>query len=320
MNNLKFFNEDCDPRDFKISFEPIPESSFNKMVKCFSSFPIQTQIGKRFTFVVKNYNLPVGFIRICSPVISLSNRNEYFNDTTLNPDQINHHMLNGGVIVPVQPFGYNYLGGKLLTLVCICNEMSDYIKSRVPDYCYFETTSLYGSIKGVSQYDGLKPYLRSNGLTQSKMLMHPTKDVYRELRKYIEPIYGTEEFGGRVVDTKKSSPKLREFNRLISIFEKNLKQMDSNKYEEFKSFKMNHMNTMTQKGYYYSTLGYSNVREHVLNNEPLIEQDKNKFDFSNLYNWWLNKSVNRYQSLKSKNEFRNELEHWGLETVNDMIR
>ena len=139
-----FFNQDMQPCDFKITFELIGQKEFLRMVTCFSSFPVETQIGRRFYFVVKNHDMIIGFIRINSPVISLSNRNKWF-DTVLSPRQINDHMLNGSVIVPVQPFGYNYLGGKLLTLVCISNEMTEVLRGKTPDYCFFETTSLYGS-------------------------------------------------------------------------------------------------------------------------------------------------------------------------------
>ncbi len=36
------------------------------------------------------------------------------------------------------------------------------------DIALFETTSLYGSTTSASQYDGLKPFIRYKGLTDSK--------------------------------------------------------------------------------------------------------------------------------------------------------
>lgn len=241
------------------------------MVTCFSSFPVETQIGRRFYFVVKNHNQIIGFIRINSPVICLSNRNKLF-ETVLTPNQINQHMLNGSVIVPVQPFGYNYLGGKLLTMVCISNEMTEILRQKTPDYCFFETTSLYGSLKHVSQYDGLEPFVKYNGLTQSDMLIYPTMDIYKELRKLIEPVYGLPEYKGRVTDTGKSSPKQREFNRLIAIIGENLKVLDPEKYKAFQELKKEHMKAKTQKGNYYSCLRYENVKDHVKNGYNLIER------------------------------------------------
>ena len=315
-----FFNQDMLPCDFKVTFEQIGQKEFFRMVTHFSSFPVEKQIGRRFYFVVKNHDIIIGFIRINSPVICLSNRNTWFK-TKLIPDQINQHMMNGSVIVPVQPFGFNYLGGKLLTLVCICNEMTEIIRQKTPDYCFFETTSLYGSIKHVSQYDGLEPFVKFLGLTQSNnILMYPSNEIFNELKKYIEPVYGLPEYNGRVTDTTKSSPKQREFNKLLSILGQNLKALDVEKYKAFRNLKKEHMTSMTQKGYYYSCLGYKNVKDHVVNGTTLIENDRSRFDFENLFSWWLRKATNRYEKLKSNGTFRTNLEDYGLGTEGEMIR
>ncbi len=302
-----FFNDDINPQGFKISFEQIPQKDFLKMVNGFSSFSFETQMGRRFYFMVKNHDKIVGFIRISSPVISISNRNELFG-TRLNTSQINNHMMNGSVIVPIQPFGFNYLGGKLMTLICVSNEMSNIIKGKVPDYCFLETTSLFGSTKKVCQYDGLEPYLKSFGLTKSDILLLPTSNIISEMREKLNPIYGRPEYEGRVVDTKKSSPRLREFNQLVSIIGQNLKRLDPRKYLEFKKLRDEHMKCHTQRGYYYSFLGYSNVIEHITHGVELEERDRNKYDFENLYNWWLKKSINRYEKLKKDNTFKTGLE------------
>jgi hypothetical protein len=46
--------------------------------------------------------------------------------------------------------------------------------------CLFETTSLYGSTKGVSQYDGMKPFIRFQGVTDSDMIpMMQRRKIYR---------------------------------------------------------------------------------------------------------------------------------------------
>jgi hypothetical protein len=302
-----FYNEDLNPQEFKITFEQIPQTEFLKMVNSFSSCSFETQMGRRFYFVVKNHDYIVGFIRISSPVISISNRNKLFG-TRMNSTQINDHMMNGSIIVPVQPFGFNYLGGKLLTVVCVSNEMSDIIKEKVPDYCFLETTSLFGSLKKVCQYDGLEPYLHSFGLTKSDILLLPTSEIINELKDKLNPIYGKPEFNGRVVNTKSSSPRLREFNKLVSIIGKNLKRLDPRKYSDFIKLKEEHMKCHTQRGYYYSFLGYTNVIEHITKGVDLKEQDRHKYDFENLYNWWLKKSINRYNKIKENQTFKKELE------------
>ena len=63
----------------------------------------------------------------------------------------------GFAIVPSQPFGYNYLGGKLLALMCVSHFAREHLnKVFEKDIGWFETTSLYGSTTSASQYDGLE--------------------------------------------------------------------------------------------------------------------------------------------------------------------
>ena len=78
----------------------------------------------------------------------------------------NKTSIMGFVIVPSQPFGYNYLGGKLLAAICCSHKIREILNDKYGmNLCLFETTSLYGNSKLSSQYDGMKPYLRYKGLT-----------------------------------------------------------------------------------------------------------------------------------------------------------
>ena len=64
----------------------------------------------------------------------------------------------GFVIVPTQPFGFNYLGGKLLAALCCSHEVREKLNKKYDmNLVMFETTSLYGNSKSASQYDGMKP-------------------------------------------------------------------------------------------------------------------------------------------------------------------
>ena len=54
--------------------------------------------------------------------------------------------------------------------------------------CLFETTSLYGSSKAVSQYDGMKPLIRFKGLTDSDFMPMLHGKTYSDLKDYVEDI------------------------------------------------------------------------------------------------------------------------------------
>ena len=106
----------------------------------------------------KKSNKWVGFIRAGSPVINMKPRNTMLGHV---PDLVtfNKTAIMGFVIVPSQPFGYNYLGGKLLAAICCSHWVREKLNDKYGmNLSLFETTSLYGNSKSSSQYDGMKPY------------------------------------------------------------------------------------------------------------------------------------------------------------------
>ena len=76
---------------------------------------------------------------------------------------VNRHIIMSNIIVPAQPFGYNYLGGKLIAALCCSHEIRERVMEKYTgaNIVSFETTSLYGSTKGMSMYDGMKPVLKA---------------------------------------------------------------------------------------------------------------------------------------------------------------
>ena len=96
----------------------------------------------------KNTNKVVGFVRFGSPTINSKPRNLWLGHQP-NLSIFNRHAAMGFVIVPSQPFGFNYLGGKLLALMCVSHFARETLNEVFEkDIGWFETTSLYGSTFG----------------------------------------------------------------------------------------------------------------------------------------------------------------------------
>jgi hypothetical protein len=310
IDNRVFNNCEISPMDMDLQLFEVDNKEFTEITTQIASFPIESQIGRKMTFGLKemNTNTWVGFIRISSPVSSIKPRNEYFG-TSLKLNVLNPHIYNGQTIVPVQPFGFNYLGGKLMSLVCISNEVRDMFNKKYgTNILLFETTSLYGNSKSNSQYDGLEPYIKFKGLTESTNLLTPSDEIYFELRNKCRIHYGNPDWNNMLVDPKPSSPKSRELNKVISILKIHLKHYDTTTHDEFKVFLKTKCETLQQKRYYMSTLGFTNVKEHLLNDEPLERKDPNKYDLNNLILYWKKKSTNRWNKLKQENRLRTKLE------------
>jgi len=226
----------------------------------------------------------IGVVRFGSPTINSKPRNDYFGEV-LSLSKINHEFVMGFNIVPVQPFGYNYLGGKLLALLASSNELKRQFDAKYgTDLQYFETTSLYGTTKGVSMYDGLKPYIRHIGDTESNFLPLFHDDYFREMFWWFN---NNANSGERLISADKSSKKLKIQTKMISIIIKSLR--DASKLDEFKKC-IAHAKSLTEKKrYYISKFGY----------EP-----------EEVINWWKIKATRRYNKLLQDNKLRSELELW----------
>lgn len=326
-----FIDYSIEPKDMNFTLEVIDGSEFNPTTQIITSLPLESQIGRQIMLGVKetNTNTYIGFIRMASPVLTIKPRNDFFGKT-VKATSVNKNMINGAIIVPVQPFGYNYLGGKLLALIACSHEVRLMLKEKYGEKiepCFFETTSLYGDLKGVSQYDGMKPFIRYQAMTESDLFLFPTEEVYDPIRRRMRELYGREEWNGNTVDPVPSGPKMREFNKVISILKNHLKYYNEECYKEFNLFTKNKMKAKTKKRYYYSDFGFDNVVEHVNSDGeiPLREgQNFHKHNLDYMIKWWKNKAQKRFDSLKERGMVREGLEIYTVETINnntiDMVR
>jgi hypothetical protein len=314
-----FDDNNIDPSTMDIEIRDIDESIFNSIVQSITSISIESQIGRRLNLVVvdRTTDRYIGFIRLASPVSSILGRNLLLNNKKTPMTKINKHIYSGSIIVPVQPFGYNCLGGKLLALICVSNQAKDMFNKKYgSDICMFETTSLYADIKSSSQYDGLEPYIKRNGKTNTDMLLFPNDDVYIPFRNLLRKYYAQDRFGGSIANNT-SGPKKHEYTKGVRILEMHVKEICTDmvyKMEELKSM----MKIKSRKNYYYSTLGNDNSFSYISSDGYMVlnNNNKEKFDISKMIEWWKVKSSSRYNKLKSKNILKSELEFYTRKGIN----
>jgi len=329
---LMFNDFSVEPKDMNFVVEQIEGKLFNPATQIITSLPLEAQIGRQITLGIKETTTDkyIGFIRLASPVLSIKPRNDLFGDLKITANEVNKYMINGAIIVPVQPFGYNYLGGKLLALICCSHEAREMLKTKYGeriDTVFMETTSLYGDIKGVSQYDGLKPFMKYGSMTESDIFLFPSDEIFMSIRDVLRPIYGKDEWNGSMVDPGPSGPKMREFNKIISILKNHLLVQNPSMYKEFFDFTKSHMKAKTKKRYYYSTYGYENAFEYIASDGtiPLVKKDNfDRYSLENMIEWWKKKAQSRYLSLNERELLRKDLEIYTLDSINngniDMIR
>lgn len=317
-----FQDYDMSPEDMEFKVVAIPNKTFDAMIEKVASFSPDENPGKTLKLVVQetNTNTIVGFIRFGSPLINSKPRNDFLGGVP-NLEIFNKRAIMGFNIVPVQPFGFNYLGGKLLAAIC-CSHASRRMLNEKYDteFCLFETTSLYGSVKGASMYDGMRPYLRYKGDTQSKFLLTLGEDIYPELKDW----FTEKNDGEELIHKGASSRKLKMQTKMVGIVKQSLAKHDMKAYEIFSKEIAKASDITTQKRFYSSTYGYENAREILLGNTDKLKKAENfdRFELPAIVEWWKKKATKRYNNIVSDGRVRKELEVWSSETMHtiDIIR
>ena len=322
MEDDLFQDFDMHPEDMNFKVVQIPTKLFDTLLEKTASFSPDENPGKTLKVVVKETttNTIVGFIRYGSPLINSKPRNDYLGGVPDLPI-FNRRAIMGFNIVPVQPFGFNCLGGKLLAAICCSHDTRRMLNNKYDtEFCLFETTSLYGNIKGASMYDGMKPYLRYKGDTQSKFLLTLGEEIYPELKNWFTEKNGGEE----LIHKGASSRKLKMQTKMVGIIKSSLKEHDTKAYELFTKEIANASDVTTQKRFYMSEYGYSNVKDVLLGKTETLTKAENydRFELNNIIQWWKKLATKRYNNIVADGRLRKELEVWNKDTMNkiDIIR
>lgn len=306
-----FQNFTMNPKDMNFEVVEIDNETWTNLLNITSSHVNIPPVGRNVKLAVRETTTGkyVGFIRLGSPVINCKPRNDMLGQVfTQKPEwgkRFNNSAMMGFVIVPAQPFGYNYLGGKLLAAICTSHEVREIVNKKYGmNLCLFETTSLYGSSKTVSQYDGMKPYIRYKGLTDSDFLPMMHGKPYSDLRDFVQ------EKVGPLVDEETSSKKLKISMKIISLTKVALKGTPEG--DTFLATIEKAKGLTEQKRYYTSDYGFSNAVDYVNCKTDVLVPGENyeKHKLVNLIEWWRKKACQRYDNLYNENRLKTELEVW----------
>ena len=312
MENDLFDDFTISPEDMEFEIVTIRSKTWDDYINLISSHTNMTSIpGKEIKLAIKekNTNKYVGFIRLGSPVINCKPRNKLLgNVPDLGP--FNNSVIMGFVIVPAQPFGFNYLGGKLLAGIACSHEIREMINEKYgSNIVMFETTSLYGNSKSASQYDGMKPFLKNKGMTDSNFLPTIIGKPFEDLLH----LTGTE------IDWSQSSAKMKMTNDMMSTLKKTL---DEEGTSELNKISENAKKLIEQKRYYVSNYGIENYIDIVNGKTDEIEKSDSydKYKLDNIISWWKKKATKRYNKLKEEDRLRTEIEVWSNDENIDIIR
>ena len=276
--------------------------TWNSIRTFVSTMKNNSNIGRNLNYIVKDRKSGkyLGVICISSDFLDLTPRDKFIGWEREKKTQ--GHMINytaiGSTIVPLQPLGYNYVGGKLLALLCLSDEVQYQWKKQYGDVLAgVTTTSLYGKNKmgGLSQYDNLKHW-KKMGFSSGSVSYETTKPVVRELLNWLMVNHTRKYFEWYVAKKPSGQPYKRDHkNRSYNFTYSKL------------SVPKELIRSEHQRGIYFSPL-YNNTNE-FLRGEIGEDQLVKSFDtsYEALANLWKEKYASkRIRSLTEQNRVSTE--------------
>lgn len=166
----------------------IPEwINFRRMV---STMSYSKGVGRNVKFFVKDEvtGKILGIVELSSDFGSLGVRDNHIGWSRINRYQEKKlgHTAVGSTIVSVQPFGFNFLGGKLMSMLLTSKVVRDEWESRYGQKLVgITTTSLYGNEGKETQYDNMKQWIRL-GETSGKTFIKPNQEIYNVWKEWLK--------------------------------------------------------------------------------------------------------------------------------------
>lgn len=169
----------------------LPER-WNTIRTFISTMKNNSNIGRNLNFIVTDEvtGKYLGVICISSDFLDLTPRDKaigWEREKKTQGSMINYTAI-GSSIVPLQPLGFNYMGGKLLALLCLSDTVQKLWKEKYGDVLVgVTTTSLYGNTKsgGLSQYDGLEHWNKM-GFSSGSVAFEPRKSTLNMIWQWLK--------------------------------------------------------------------------------------------------------------------------------------
>ena len=194
-------------------------------------------------------------------------------------------------IMSTQPFGYNFLGGKLMACLTTSTTIRNKWKELYDNVMAgITTTSLYGAY---SMYDRI-PWWKFCGESAGKVPIRPDESYYKEWHEYVKEHYAQKYEEMMTQKEGVSGPVTGAKNRVMGLIFKEL-GIKTSDYEHG-----------YQRGVYYSCF-YDNTREFLC--DKIVEKDlkpKQNSSDEDKIKWWKKKAIQRYLNLKQQNRLKPE--------------
>ena len=276
-----------------------PDAETWNAVRTFSStMKNNSNIGRNLFYILTDEvtGKYLGVICISSDFLDLTPRDNaigWSRDVKTQQHMINHTAI-GSTIVPLQPLGFNYMGGKLLALMCLSDTVQADWKRQYGDTLVgVTTTSLYGKTKagGLSQYDGLEHW-NPMGFSSGSVAFEPSRATKKLVFDWIKENHTRKYFEWWEAKNQQGLPLKRDHKNRSLNFAYSKLQIPKEL-----------IRTEHQRGIYFSPL-YNNtnefLRKEITDSELVKSFDTSEETLANI--WKTRYAKPRIRQLQKKDK------------------
>jgi hypothetical protein len=179
--------QELDPYVDIVDDDPIQATKWSDIRRLIHTMDFTPNPGRNVKIYVKDRTSGkiLGQISLGSDITSLGVRDNYIGwqkEDKFEKGKLNNTSI-ATTIVSTQPFGYNFLGGKLIAAMATAPEVREYWKSKYKNTLIgIGTTSLYGIH---SQYNGI-PHFKTLGESKGKISIKPDDKFYDPWHQWLK--------------------------------------------------------------------------------------------------------------------------------------
>ena len=238
--------------------------TWNTLRTFLSTMKNNSNIGRNLYFIIRDKKTEkyLGVTCMSSDFLDLTPRDEYIGwDREAKTQRMINHTCIGSTIVPIQPLGYNLVGGKLLALLCLSDTVEKTWEKQYGDKLVgVTTTSLYGKTKTIplSQYDRLDHW-KKMGWTAGSVSFETERSTRKLIQQWLMKNHTRKYFEWYIATKPSGQPHKRDHRNRSHTF--TYSQLGIEK----KLIKSEHA-----RGIYFSEL-FKNTKEYL---REEIKEDK----------------------------------------------
>lgn len=268
------------------------------MLRVFSSsFEFNKSTGRFLRFLVMTETDQIlGIISLSSDIMSLGDRDRWIGWSTPQRHLMLVNTANASTIIPTQPLGYNFLGGKLIASLLTLSEFRKIWKREYNDELVgITTTSLYGP---TSMYNGI-PWWKTLGQSRGHMNIRPDGPIYEEMKTLIQ---NSAEFKKEYDNLYYQASQGQKRGLTVTNFKNRVLHM------MYKScgISTGSYRNYTSTGVHFCSL-YRNSREYLrqeIGKNDLIDLD---ITMDDVLSWWKPKAIKRYKKITKQKRIKSDV-------------